>query len=303
MKKLKGLIAAPFTPMNDQGALVLGQIEMLVQLYEKNGVKGAFICGSTGEGASISFEEKKQLMEQWGKIKSDKVKALFMLGGTCLKEMEDLALYARACNLDGISILCPFYFKPNSVEQLVRFCKQVADTVPEMPFYYYHIPALTGGNFSMLDFLKLADQHIPNLAGIKYTHPNIMEFHACSRYKNGKYDLLWGIDEGLLSGLAIGAKGAVGSTYNYAAPLYNQIIKAFEVGDLQQAENLQYKAVKMVEILVKYGGTGAGKAFMKLIGVDCGWFRFPLQPLSPKQMKGLKKELEGIGFFDFCSKF
>ncbi|MFT5166662.1 MAG: N-acetylneuraminate lyase [Saprospiraceae bacterium] len=302
MKKLKGLIAAPFTPMNDQGELALEQIEKLVRLYEKNEVKGAFICGSTGEGVSLSLEEKKQVMEQWGKVKSDKVKALFMLGGTCLNEMQELAVHARTCNLDGISILCPFYFKPASIEQLVIFCKQVADVVPELPFYYYHIPALTGGHFSMLEFLKLADEQIPNLAGIKYTHPNIMEFHACTRYKNGKYDLLWGIDEGLLSGLAIGAKGAVGSTYNYAAPLYNQVIKAFEKGDLKEAENLQYKAVQMVELLIKYGGTGAGKAFMKLIGVDCGWFRSPISSLTEAQVGALKEELEELGFFEYCSQ-
>ncbi len=302
MKKLIGLIAAPFTPMNDQGELALEQIEKLVRLYEKNEVNGAFICGTTGEGVSLSLEEKKQVIEQWGKVKSDKVKALFMLGGTSLKEMQELAVYARAHGLDGISILCPYYFKPASTEQLVDFCKQIADTVPELPFYYYHIPALTGGHFSMLDFLKLADERIPNLAGIKYTHPNIMEFHACTRYKNGKYDILWGTDEGLLSGLAIGAKGAVGSTYNYAAPLYNQVIKAFEKGDLKRAENLQFKAVQMVELLMKYGGTGAGKAFMKLIGLDCGWFRPPISSLTEVQVEALKEELKELGFFEFCSQ-
>lgn len=302
MQKLNGLIAAPFTPLDESGALNLEQVETLIRLYEKNGVSGAFLCGSTGEGVSLSFEEKKRVMEKWGAAKSEKVKVLFMLGGTSLVEMQELALHASLCKLDGISILCPYYFKPASVEQLVSFCKAVADTVPEMPFYYYHIPALTGGHFSMIEFLQLAEEQIPNLAGIKYTHPDIMEFHACTRYKNGKYDLLWGIDEGLLSGLAIGAKGAVGSTYNYAAPLFNQIIKAFETGDLEKAEELQFKAVKMVQLLLKYGGTGAGKAFMKLIGVDCGWFRPPVQKPSEKALQDLKVDLEHIGFFNICSQ-
>lgn len=302
MNKLIGLIAAPFTPLDKNGKLELAQIETLAQLYEKNEVNGVFLCGSTGEGVSLSFEEKKQVMKKWSEVKSKKLKVLFMLGGTSLVEMQELALYAKQCKLDGISILCPYYFIPKSVEQLVDFCKQVADTVPDMPFYYYHIPTLTGGNFSMLEFLKLAENQIPSLVGIKYTHPDIMEFHACSRYKNGKYDLLWGIDEELLSGLAIGAKGAVGSTYNYAAPLYNQIMKAFESGDLKQAEELQFVAVQMVQLLVKYGGTGAGKAFMKVIGVDCGWFRPPLPSLSDKALNDLYADLEKIGFFKICSQ-
>lgn len=302
MQKLKGLIAAPFTPMDEKGELALEQIKALVQLYEKNGVHAAFICGSTGEGVSLTLEEKKQTMVQWGKVKGDQVKALFMLGGTCLKEMQELALHARHSGMDGISILCPYYFKPANEAQLVVFCKAVAETVPELPFYYYHIPALTGGHFSMARFLALAEEQIPNLAGIKFTAPNIMDFHACRLFKDGKYDLLWGTDEALLSGLATGAEGAVGSTYNYAAPLYNQIIQAFKSGQMNEAERLQQKAVKMVELLMKYGGIGAGKAFMKLIGVDCGWFRAPIQSPTAAEVEALKRELEHIGFFDFCSK-
>ncbi|MCB9050552.1 MAG: dihydrodipicolinate synthase family protein [Lewinellaceae bacterium] len=302
MEKLNGLIAAPFTPMDDNGELALEKIERLVSLYEKNGVAGSFICGSTGEGVSLTFEEKRQVMEQWGKVKGDKVKALFMLGGTCLKEMQHLAIHAKECGLDGISILCPFYFKPASEVQLVEFCRQVADTVPGMPFYYYHIPALTGGHFSMARFLALADGKIPNLAGIKFTAPDIMDYHACRMFKNGKYDMLWGIDEALLSGLAAGAEGAVGSTYNYAAPLYNKIIKAFQNKDFPGAERLQQSSVRMVELLVKYGGTGAGKAFMKLIGLDCGQFRLPVSSPSADKIRELERELQEIGFFDFCSK-
>lgn len=301
MEKLTGLFAAPFTPLDDRGELALDQVDSLVGLYKKNGVKGAFVGGTTGEGESLSASEKKDLIKKWGKTKDEDCKVLFMLGGTSLKEMQDLAAYSHQCQLDGISILCPYYFKPSSVEQLVLFCKEISDVVPDMPFYYYHIPALSGGNFSMIKFLELAEEQVPGLAGIKYSHPNIMEFHACTRFKEGKYDILWGIDEALLSGLVIGAKGAVGSTYNYAAPLYNQILAAFEDGDLSQAEALQFKAVQMVELLVKYGGIGAGKAFMKLIGLDCGWFRQPIEPLTDSAVQDLKEDLDAIDFFTFCS--
>lgn len=302
MEKLRGLVAAPFTPMDAQGELAPDKIETLARLYEKNGVVGAFICGSTGEGVSLTFEEKIQVMEKWGKAKGDKLKALFMLGGTCLKEMQQLALHARNCGLDGISILCPFYFRPGSVGRLVEFCKRVADTVPDMPFYYYHIPALTGGHFSMASFLALAEDQVPNLAGIKYTAHDIMDFHTCRMFRDGKYDILWGVDEALLSGLAAGAEGAVGSTYNYAAPLYNSIIDAFRNKNLAEAERLQQSAVRMVALLVKYGGVGAGKAFMKLIGLDCGWFRPPVSSPSMEDVSALKEELQEIGFFEFCSK-
>ena len=295
-------MAAPFTPLDKHGELNLSQISALVQLYKINQVNAAFICGSTGEGVSLTHLEKIQVLKKWGQEKDDHLKTIFMVGGTCLKEMQELAGLSQQNNMDGISILCPYYFKPKSVTELVAFSKEVADAAPNLPFYYYHIPALTGGNFSMLDYLQQAEDEIPNLAGIKFTAPDLLDFQACRAYKNGKYNLLWGIDEAMLSGLAAGADGAVGSTYNYAAPLFNQIIDSFKKGDLAEASKHQDRAVQMVQLLIKYGGISAGKAFMKLIGVDCGWFRQPIQPLSEQSTNALKAELEEIGFFSYCSK-
>ena len=92
MQKLTGLIAAPFTPFDEKGELALEQIEKLARLYDKNGVTGAFICGSTGEGTSLSHEEKKLVMETWGREKGESLKVIMMLGGNCLKEIKELAI-------------------------------------------------------------------------------------------------------------------------------------------------------------------------------------------------------------------
>ncbi len=300
--KLEGLIAAPFTPFNDSGELALGQIEKLANLYNKNGVKGVFICGSTGEGVALTFDEKIQVLKAWGGIDDPSLKKVFMVGGTSLKEMQSLAKLAQENQLDAISMMSPYYFKPTKLEHLVDFCYQLAAVTPELPFYYYHIPVLTGAYFSMHKFLKLVDGRIPNFAGIKFSAIDLFDYQKCSIYINQKYQLLWGVDEALLAGLAAGARGAVGSTYNYAAPLYHRIFNAFQQGNMEEARHYQEKAVRMVDLLVKYGGNEAGKAFMKLIGIDCGWFRPPLQPLSNEQLSQLEKELTKIGFFEFCSK-
>lgn len=301
MKKLTGLIAAPFTPFNQDGNLALDQIDQLAKLYSKNGVNGAFICGTTGEGASLSRQEKQLVMERWGAVKG-KLETVFMVGGTSVTEMQELAALAKENKMDGIAILCPYFLRPANVSDLVDFCALIASIAPSLPFYYYHIPSLTNGHFSMLEFLHLGEEKIPTLAGVKYTHSNIMEFHACRRYNDGKYSILWGTDEALLSSLVIGGEGAVGSTYNYMAPLYNELIAAFTAGDLEKAERLQYTSVQVVQLLQKYGGIGAGKAFMKIIGVDCGWFRPPVHSPTESLLAALKTELEEIGFFKYCSK-
>lgn len=295
------LIAAAFTPMDQNDRIDYGKINTLAQLYQNNGVDGVFIAGTTGESASLALEEKKQLMIHWGKQTSSSLQKIFLLGGTRLPDIQYLAQMAADHNMDALSVICPYYFKPADVEQLAHFCSLAAQAAPNLPFYYYHIPGMSGGHFSMPTFLKLAEERIPNLAGIKFSSPNLMDFHACCIYQNGKYKMYWGSDEVLLSGLAVGAAGGIGSTYNYAAPLYRKIIAALKDGRLQEAEKWQRSAVKMVGILIKYGGICAGKAFMKLIGVDCGWSRPPVDRLSDQALKNMKKELEEIAFFDFCS--
>lgn len=302
MEKFKGLIAAPFTPMDSKGDINYGVIDQLMELYQKNDIVGSFVGGSTGEGVSLTFSEKVKLIEKWGSLRNDRVKIICMLGGTSYREMQELAICAQENNIDGISALGPFYFKPNEVAQLVEYCQKITESVPEIPFYYYHIPALTGVDLSMPKFLEVADGQIDSLAGIKFTSTHIMDFHLCKMFKNGQYDIIWGCDEALLSGLVVGAESAIGSTYNYAAPLYNMIIQAFEDRNWHEAERLQRKAVLMVNLLLKYGGTSSGKAFMKILGIDCGWFRSPMSPLNQKGMEDLKSDLEQIGFFDFCSK-
>ncbi|MBK8506676.1 MAG: dihydrodipicolinate synthase family protein [Saprospiraceae bacterium] len=249
----------------------------------------------------MSQVEKIKIFEKWGSVKKDQMQIIAMLGGTCLKEMQELAQKSVSNQLDAIAILPPYYFRPSNVEHLIDFCQEVTKYAPELPFYYYHIPSLTGVYLSMFDFLEKAAPKIPNLAGIKFSHSDIMDFHSCKMFEDGKYTMLWGMDEALLSGLVVGADGAVGSTYNYAAPLYLEILENFSLGNIAECEALQRLSVKMVQILVKYGGNRAGKGFMKLIGVDCGGYRLPLVSLTDKEIAALRKDLEAINFFDFCS--
>jgi len=107
----------------------------------------------------------------------------------------------------------------------------------------------------------------------------------------------------LLSGLAAGARGAIGSTYNYAAPIYHRILSAFARGDLAAAQEAQARANAMIAVLIRYGGMPpAGKAFMKAIGLDCGGARLPLRSLDDDQIEALRAEAEAVGFSEFASR-
>ena len=301
---LQGLIAAPFTPMDAAGKLNVKLIPEYYRFLKHNKVTGAFICGSTGEGVSLTTDEKKSVIKAWADAtKGDNdFKVMTLAGGTSIEDCKDIARFAKGAGLYGVSFTAPFYFKPPNVQKLAECCKAVADAVPDMPFYYYHIPVLNGVGFPMYDLLKSVDANVPNFAGIKYTHEDFMDFLSCLHFQNGKYDMLWGRDENMLAALAVGAKGAVGSTFNYAAPLYYDLIDAFNQNDLKKAQALQQQSIDMIYLLGKYGGIATGKAYMKLVGVDCGEFRLPVKNMDSEHFESFKKDVEQLNFKSFCSR-
>jgi len=303
IKKIEGLVAAPFTPMHKDGSLNLSLVPDYYQLLKANKINGAFICGSTGEGVSLTKEEKQQLAKAWALAAAEdpQFKVMLLVGGTCLQDCIDLAKSAASLGLYAVSFTAPFYFKPSNVTTLEACCKAVADAVPDMQFYYYHIPVLTGVDLPMAALLQRVSNSIPNFAGIKYTHEDFTDFLSCVNYNNGHYDMLWGRDETFLAALALGAKGAVGSTFNYAAPLYHDMINAFEKGDLTLAQHLQQRSIDMINLLRTYGGIATGKAYMKLIGLDCGEFRLPVENMTIDKYSDFKREVEALDFSSFKS--
>lgn len=304
IEHLQGLISAPFTPFDKNGELNLSIIPSYYEFLKLNKVTGAFICGSTGEGVSMSADEKMKVAEAWAACTANDpdFKVMTLVGGTNLSESIKLAKHAYQIGLYAVSFTSPSYFKPANVQVLAQMCADLASAVPQMPFYYYHIPVLTGGDFAMIDLLKAVDNKVPNFVGIKYTHEDFMDFQSCMSFKNGKYDMLWGRDENMLSALVLGAKGAVGSTFNYAAPLYYNLIDAFEHNDLHKARLLQQKAIDMIRLLGKYGGISVGKAYMKMVDIDCGEFRLPIMNMTTEQFAKFKLDVLELGFEAFRSK-
>jgi len=234
-KKLQGLIAAPFTPYLPNGEINTEIIPDYAEKLKSDGLKGVFICGTTGEGMLLTIDERKKLAEKWAEQNNNEFKVIVHVGNTSSKQSKDLAMHAQKIGAYAIGSMGPLFLKPAKVEELVAFCADLASGSPELPFYYYHIPTVSGIDLSMPDFINRASSQIPNFRGIKYTHNNFMEMQQCMKLDDGKWDILHGFDELLLAGLALGAKGAVGSTYNYLAPLYNKIIVDFENGHIDEA--------------------------------------------------------------------
>lgn len=305
MEKIKGLINAPFTPFYENGEVNYEPIADYARLLIDNGLKGVFINGSSGEGYMLTEDERIKLAEKWMEVAPAGFKVIVHVGSTCVKMSNRLAAHAQEIGAWGIGAMASPFPKAGRVEELVKYCEEIACGAPRLPFYFYHIPALSGVFLPMLPFLEAANGRIPNLAGIKYTFESLYEYNQCRLYKNGKYDMLHGQDETILPCLAMGgAQGGIGGTTNYNGRVLTGILEAWKNGDLEKARELQNFAQEVINVICHYrGNIVGGKRIMKLIGLDLGKNRTPFQNMTDAEEKAMQKELEAIRFFERCNKF
>ena len=305
MEKIIGLIDAPFTPFYANGDVNLEPIEAYAKMLQKNGLKGVFINGSSGEGYMLTTEERMLLAERWVAVAPKDFKIIVHVGSCCLRESRRLAEYAQKLGVWGIGSMAPPFPHIGRIEELVKYCEEIASAAPELPFYYYHIPAFNGAYLPMLDLLKAVDGRIPNFAGIKYTFESLYEYNQCRLYKNGKYDMLHGQDETILPSLAQGgAQGGIGGTTNYNGKELVGIIEAWKNSDIETAREKQNFAQEVINVICHYrGNIVGGKRIMKLMGFDLGPNRTPFRNMTDEEEQAMKKELEAINFFERCNQF
>jgi N-acetylneuraminate lyase len=293
-----GLLAATFAPFANDGSLDVSTVGPMVDHLIADGVGGLFISGTTGEGESLTMGERRDVATAYVDAAAGRTRVIVQVGRQSLHEARDLAQHAASVGADAVSAGSPAFFKPRDEETLAASMAVIAAGSPTLPFYYYHIPGLSGAPTDMTAFLRAAESCIPNLRGIKFSEVNVEGFEAC--VSDPRYDVLWGVDEMLLTGLDHGARGAIGSTYNFAAPLYRRIIEAWKSGDQSTAQTEQARALEMVKVITSRDAIPALKATMKIIGFDCGGTRLPNLALDDEQVAQLRTDLDAIGFFDWA---
>ena len=299
-QRLRGLVAATHTPFHADGSLHLAVVEKQAAHLLANGVSQVFVGGTTGESSSLTVEERRALAQRWIEVaRGTAMRVVVHVGSNCIEDARALAAHAEKLGASAIAALAPSYFKPRSVEVLVECAARIASAAPGTPFYFYDIPSMTGVSFPMRDFLSQARDRIPSLAGLKFTNPDLMSLQQCLRADGGAWDVPFGCDEFLLAALSLGATGAVGSTYNFAAPIYTRLIAAFSRGDLAAARAEQFRSVQLVQLLAGVGFMGAAKAVMGMLGVEVGPARLPHTNPSAGETGKLRADLEQLGFFDW----
>lgn len=289
------LIAAPHTPFRADGELCLEAVGRQARLLKACGVSGVFIGGSTGEYASLTVDERRRLAEEWV-AQANGLDVIVHVGHNSQRDAVELARHAAGLPVQAIAALAPSYFRPQ-VAELLTFFEPVA-AAGDRPFYFYDIPTMTEVHVPTVEFLRAGGERLPRLAGVKFTNPDLAQFQECLHCAGGRYDILFGTDESLLAGYALGARGAVGSTYNFAPGLYQRLIAAWDRGEAAQARQLQHESVRLVRCLQSFGYMAAAKAVMSFLGVDCGPVRPPLRPLSESEQSLLKQRLIEQGLYE-----
>ena len=295
---LTGLIAAPLTPFNSDYSLNLDVVPRLADHLTRQQVDGAFICGTTGEWPSLTGAERRALAEAWRKVTGPNLKLIIHVGHNCLADSQDLARHAESLEADAIGSLSTSFFHSATLDDVVEYCRKIALAAPHTPFYYYHMPEMTGENFNMAELLLAAGKAIPTFRGIKFTHSDMMDYGLTVAAAGDQYDVLFGRDQFLLAALALGAKGAVGTTYNHSARLYHKLMKAHAAGKVVEAREAQVYVQRIMRSQYKAGGViVAGKAILAFQGIDCGPVRPPLTSLVGGKLATLKAELDTLDFF------
>lgn len=296
------IVAAPYTPFKVDGSVAYDQIAPYAESLLNQGVGGVFICGTTGEGASLTSIERKRVAEAWIKASSERLDVIVHTGHNSLDEAVDLGRHAQEIGADAISALAPSFFKPENDTQLIACCAKMAAAAPALPFYYYHLPSMTHTDFPVSRWMSQAGREIPNFQGVKFTYENLTDFKQCLALDGNKFKCYFGRDELFIEGLRAGAKSAVGSTYNYAARLYLAIDRAFAEGNILEAERLQKIACDFINVMIGFGFFGAAKTLMRYSGVDCGAPRLPLASLPKEKTSELLARLEETGVLEFVPK-
>lgn len=295
-----GLLAAPVSPMLPNGDIDLDAIAEYAEALKADGVAGVFCNGTTGESMSLSVRERKAMTERW---MATGLKVCAHIGAQSLPETRELAAHAQSCGVHAVAVICPSFFKPASVSDVVDFLQDVSNAAPAVPLLVYHFPGLTGIPFRLSDILAEALRRgtLPNLRGAKYTSPDLGDFTSCLQLKGPITELLYAQEPNIAGATFIGATAFVGRDYSYVGPLYNRVLAAASKGDVAGARALQGLVASFLAMFsAAVGGSvekgiGAAKVLTGLrLQRDVGPPRAPVPRLSVIEKQKLS---EGMAAF------
>lgn len=284
LEKFKGIFSALLTPFDAQGAFYPEAMEQLVEFNIANGIDGFYVGGSTGEGMLLTNEERKEVFRCVAEANRGRTTLIAHVGTISTDAAMDMARSAQALGYDAISAVAPFYYS-FSYEAIMGYYKDIVSSV-DLPMIIYNFP--NSGGFAFTKEIANTLFQDERFIGIKHTSGDMF---TLQQFKHMDREILVynGFDETLLAGLAMGADGAIGSTYNFMGKKFKQIMEDFQAGRLADAQQGQAEADAIICEMIQYGVFQSEKAILTEMGIPMGECRKPFLPITQECRHAMKR--------------
>ena len=293
-RSIQGIIPALLTAFDSRVELDLRVQKELVSRLLTQGAHGIFVGGTTGEFPHLTLEERESLAELVAAEVAGQVAVIVHVGTPRVQDAVRLAQQAARLGVQAISTVPPYYYSYRRAAVL-DYVEEIA-TATDLPCYYYHIPECTGQTVDTAFLERLLG--LPNLVGMKYSETSFVDFKRFERCVGPDFQLLCGVDTMVFPALVLGADGAVGSMYNFLTPLFLTLWKAYQAGDNVAASNAQTRADRVIAVLERYPVIAAVKETLRLLDLDLGPPRPPLNQLRPEDARQLASALLEAGVWE-----
>ena len=280
-----GIFTALVTPYKN-GRVNPDMYKRLIELNRKNGIDRFYGCGSAAEQALLSVDERKEILSAVLAEKPERVIA--HVGGQNAADCYELARDAGRKGADAVSAVTPYYYK-YTISEITRFYGKLADA-SGLPVVLYNIPSLTGMSFSEEQLTALLSHDC--FCAVKFTSADILTIERIKRRLPDKA-VFNGCDEIMYYGLAAGADGAIGATFNVMSDKATELYKAFGRGDNATCARLQNEICDVIAVTSRLGGRKCVKALLDMMGYNVGNMREPFEPLSEEALDTLKNTVLG----------
>ncbi|WP_312902463.1 4-hydroxy-tetrahydrodipicolinate synthase, partial [Chryseobacterium taichungense] len=276
MSILKGVGVALVTPFNEDLSVDFESLTKLVEYNIENGTNYLVVLGTTAEAATLSAEEKKQVIEHIIKVNNKRLPLVLGIGGNNTLEVKKQIEEADLSAFDAVLSVSPYYNKPNQ-EGLYQHYKALASTGKNI--IIYNVPSRTGQNIVAETTLRLAKE-FPNLFLIKEAAPNILQYFDILRKKPEGFNLVSGDDEFTLPVTFAGGNGVISVIAQaYPKEFSTMVQLAFE-GKVKEAYEIHNKLVEITRLIFAEGNPCGIKVILTEKGIIKNYLRLPLVPAS-----------------------
>ncbi len=288
----RGSGVAIITPMHDNGEVNYEKLEELVDYHVKNRTDSIIICGTTGESATLSMEEHRNVIAQTVKFAAGRIPVIAGTGSNSTETAIQLSTEAEEDGADGLLIVTPYYNKATQ-GGLIRHYSEIADSV-KLPIIVYNVPSRTGTNV-MPETMATLFKEKENIIGIKEATGNMAQASKTMYLTDGKLAMYSGEDGLVVPLLSIGAIGVISVVANIAPNETHDMCQMFFDGDIAGARDLQLKLLPLVDALFCEVNPIPVKKAMELMGMEVGPLRPPLYEMTEENTKILAAEMRKLG--------